>query len=103
MTYIKNQFFYTRKEAIEDTDPVEYAEFLDSINLNKVIRSVQTSSDIIVVLLDDMHERITEVPNINTKTNKVIGTKKKVEVFQTEAYLTGDDKVRFEKLTNIDS
>ena len=72
MSYIKNQFFYTRKEAIEDTDPVEYAEFLDSINLNKVIRSVQTSSDIIVVLLDDMHERITEVPNINTKTNKVI-------------------------------
>jgi hypothetical protein len=24
-------------------------------------------------------------------------------VFQTEAYLTGDYKVRFEKLTNIDS
>ena len=67
-----NQFFYTRKEAIEDTEPVEYAE------------------------------RVTEVPNINTKTNKVIGTKKKVEVFQTEAYLTGDDKIRFEKLTNIE-
>tara|TARA_R110002124_G_scaffold222110_1_gene387540 strand:+ start:3311 stop:3610 length:300 start_codon:yes stop_codon:yes gene_type:complete len=97
-----NQFFYKRKEAIEDTEPVEYAEFTDSINLNKVIRSVQTSSDMRVVLLDDMHERVTEVPNINTKTNKVIGTKKKVEVFQTEAYLTGDDKIRFEKLTNIE-
>ena len=70
MSYIKNQFFYTRKEAIEGTDPVEYTEFLDSINLNKVIRSVQTSPDIIVVLLDDMHERIQEVPNINHKTNK---------------------------------
>ena len=97
-----NQFFYTRKEAIEDTEPVEYAEFTDSINLNKVIRSVQTSSDMRVVLLDDMHERVTEVPNINTKTNKVIGTKKKVEVFQTEAYLHGEDIVRFKKLTNIE-
>ena len=50
-----------------------------------------------------MHERVQEVPNINPKNNKVIGTKKKVQVFQTEAYLTGDDKVRFEKLTNIES
>jgi len=96
-----NQFYYTRKEPIEDTDPVEYAEITDSINVNKIIRSVQTSSDTIVVLLDDMHERITEVPNINTKTNKVIGTKKKVEVFQTEAYLHGEDIIRFKKLTNI--
>jgi hypothetical protein len=97
-----NQFYYTRKEPIEGTDPVEYAEFTDSINVNKIIRSVQTSSDTIVVLLDDMHERVTEVPNINTKTNKVIGTKKKVEVFQTEAYLHGEDIVRFKKLTNIE-
>ena len=62
-----NQFYYTRKEPIEGTDPVEYAEFTDSINVNKVI-----------------------------------GTKKKVEVFQTEAYLHGEDIVRFKKLTNIE-
>ena len=84
-----NQFYYTRKEPIEGTDPVEYAEFTDSINVNKIIRSVQTSSDTIVVLLDDMH-------------NKVIDTKKKGEVFQTEAYLHGEDIVRFKKLTNIE-
>ena len=40
---MKNQFFYTRKEPIQDTDPVEYKEYTDSINLNKVIRSVHTS------------------------------------------------------------
>ena len=102
MSYIRNQFFYTRKEPIEGTDPQEFTEYKDSINLNKVIRSVQMSPDNIVVLLDDMHERVQEVPNINPKNNKVIGTKKKVQVFQTEAYLTGDDKVRFEKLTNIE-
>lgn len=99
---MKNQFYYTRKEAIEGTDPVEYADFLDSINLNKVIRSVQTAGDTVVVLLDDMHERITEVPNINTKNNKVIGTRKKVEVYQTEAYLHGEDIVRFRKVTNTE-
>ncbi len=103
MSYIKNQFFYTRKEPIEGTDPLEFNEYRDSINLNKVIRSVEMSPDTIVVVLDDMHERVQEVPIINPKNNKVIGTKKKFQVFQTEAYLTGDDKERFEKLTNIES
>ena len=103
MSYIKNQFFYTRKEPIEGTDPQEFTEFKDSINLNKVIRSVQMSPDTIVVLLDDMHERIQEVPNINPKNNKVIGTKKKTQVFQTEAYLSGNDVIRFSKLTNIEN
>ena len=51
MSYIKNQFFYTRKEPIEGTDPQEFTEYRDSINLNKVIRSVQMSPDNIVVLL----------------------------------------------------
>lgn len=100
---MKNQFFYTRKEAIQDTDPVEYKEYTDSINLNKVIRSVQMSDGSIVVLLDDMHERVSEVPNINPKNNKVIGTKKKVDVYQTEAYLYGEDIERFKNLTNIES
>lgn len=102
MSYTRNQFFYKRKEAVEGTDPQEFTEFTDSINLDKVIRSVQMSTDTIVVLLDDMHERIQEVPNINPKNNKVIGTKKKTQVFQTEAYLSGEDKERFEKLTNIE-
>ena len=96
-----NQFYYTRKEPIEGTEPVEYAEFTDSINLDKVIRTVQTSTDTIVVLLDDMHERIREVANINPKTNKVSGTKKMTEVYQTEVYLYGEDIERFRNLTNI--
>jgi len=100
---MKNQFFYTRKEPIQDTDPVEYKEYTDSINLNKVIRSVQMNDDTLVVLLDDMHERTTEVPNINVKTNKMVGTKKKVDVYQTEAYLYGEDIERFRKLTNVEN
>jgi len=99
---MKNQFFYTRKEPIQDTDPVEFKEFTDSINVNKVIRSVKMDENTLVILLDDMHERTKEVPNINVKTNKMIGTKKQTEVFQTEVYLTGEDIERFKKLTNIE-
>lgn len=98
---MKNQFFYTRKEPIQDTDPVEFKEFTDSLNVNKIIRSVRMDDDNLVILLDDMHERTKEVPNINTKTNKVIGTKKVTEVYQTEVYLQGEDIQRFELITNI--
>jgi hypothetical protein len=98
---MKNQFFYTRKEPIQDTDPVEYTERVDSINVDKIIRSVQMEDDSIVILLDDMHERIREVANINPKTNKVSGTKKMTEVYQTEVYLYGEDIERFRNLTNI--
>jgi hypothetical protein len=61
------------------------------------------NDDTLVVLLDDMHERTREIPNINPKTNKVVGTKKRVEVFQTEVYLYGEDIERFKKLTNIEN
>lgn len=96
---MRNQFFYTRKEPIQDTDPVEFKEFTDSLNINKVIRSVRMDDENLVVLLDDIHERIKEVPNINTKTNKMIGTKKVTEVFQTEVYLQGKDIERFKEMT----
>ena len=99
---MKNQFFYTRKEAIQDTDPVEFKEFRDSLNISKVIRSVRMDDENLVVLLDDIHERVKEVPNINTKTNKVIGMKKVSEVFQTEAYLQGSDIERFESITKFE-
>ena len=99
---MKNQFFYTRREPIQDTDPVEFKEFTDSLNITKVIRSVRMDDENLVVLLDDIHERVKEVPNINTKTNKMIGMKKVSEVFQTEVYLQGRDIERFESITKFD-
>lgn len=99
---MKNQFFYTRREPIQGTDPVEFKEFTDSLNITKVIRSVRMDDENLVVLLDDIHERVKEVPNINTKTNKMIGMKKVSEVFQTEVYLQGKDIERFESITKFD-
>ncbi len=101
---MRNQFFYTRREPIQDTDPVEFKEFTDSFNVNKIIRSVRMDDENLVVLLDDMHERTrqVEVPQ-KSKNGKPLQpiTKKVTEVFQTEVYLQGKDIERFELITNI--
>jgi fructose-bisphosphate aldolase class 1 len=90
---MRNQFFYTRKEG----DDV----FTDSFNINKVIRTVKVEDDKLLVLLDDLHERTVEMPDISVKTNKVIGTKKQRNTYQSEIYLEGDDIQRFIRLTEI--
>lgn len=88
-----NQFFYTRKEGDK--------EFTDSFNINKVIRTVMLAEDDLLVLMDDIHERTMEQPNIDLKTNKVKGIIRKRDVYQSEIHLTGNDITRFKKLTNI--
>lgn len=92
-TMTTNQFFYTRKEGDK--------EYTDSFNINKVIRTVMLAEDDLLVLLDDIHERVVETPNINVKTNKVIGVTRKRDVYQSEIHLTGEDIANFKKLTNI--
>lgn len=84
-----NQFFYTDNER------------LCSLNVNKIIRSITTDDGSLLVLLDDLHERVIETPNINTKTNKMTGVTRKRDVYQTEIYLKGDDITRFQTLTGI--
>lgn len=88
-----NQFFYTRTEE-ENT-------FSDSFNINKVIRTVTMNDGNLLVLLDDLHERVEETPEINTKTNKVIGTIRKRNTFQSEIYLSQEDALRFKQLTSL--
>lgn len=88
-----NQFFYTRKEGDK--------EFTDSFNVNKVIRTVMLAEDDLLVLMDDIHERTMEQPNIDLKTNKVKGVIRKRDVYQSEIHLSGDDIVRFKNSTNI--
>lgn len=99
---MKNQFFYTRKELKSGTpeNPV-YNEFLDSFNINKVIRSVAIEDGRIMILLDDLHERAQEVPDIDPRTNKVKGVKRQKNTFQSEIYLEGEDVERFYNVTSI--
>ncbi len=99
---MKNQFFYTRKELKSGTpeNPV-YNEFRDSFNINKVIRSVAIEDGRVLVLLDDIHERAQEMPEIDPRSNKVKGIKRQRNTFQSEIYLEGQDVERFYNATAI--
>jgi hypothetical protein len=85
---MSNLFFYTRKDGDKT--------YTDSFNLNKVIRSVQIEDNKVLVLIDDIHERPEDVPEI--KNGKVIGQKRVRNVFQTEINLSDEDITRFHNL-----
>lgn len=72
----------------------------NSFNVNKVIRTVTLEDKSVLVLLDDIHERAVETPNINVKTNKVIGVTRKRDTYQSEIYLRGEDVERFRRATD---
>jgi len=99
---MKNQFFYTRKELKSGTpeNPV-YNVFRDSFNINKVIRSIAIEDGRVLVLIDDLHERAQEVPDIDPRTNKVKGVKRQKNTFQSEIYLEPEDVERFYNTTSI--
>ena len=90
---MKNQFFYTRTEGEKS--------FKDSLNINKVVRTVTLEDGRTLVLLDDLHERSQDVPDIDIKTNKMKGTKRQRDTFQSEIYLNAEDALRFEQLTSL--
>jgi len=97
-----NQFFYTRKELVSGTpENPEFKEFRDSFNINKVVRTITMNDKRTLVLLDDLHERAQEVPDIDPKTNKMRGQKRVKDTFQSEIYLDPADGERFLKLTSI--
>jgi len=98
-----NQFFYTRKEPVQGTDPLEFKEHLDSFNIEKVIRTIIVENGNRLVLLDDIHERSTEVPDVNPKNGQTRGFKRERNTYQTEIYLSPEDSEKFVKLMNIES
>ena len=84
-----NLFFYTRKT---EDDKV----FTDSFNLNKVIRSIQMADNELLIVLDDLHERSEQVPDV--KNGKVVGQKRERNTYQTEIRLYDEDITRFNNL-----
>jgi hypothetical protein len=99
---MRNQFFYTRKEIKSGTpeNPV-YNEFRDSFSLDKVVRSLTIEDERVLVLLDDIHERSQEVPDVDPRTGKPKGVKRQKNTFQSEIYLDPEDAKRFFELTSI--
>jgi hypothetical protein len=101
-TDMQNQFFYTRKELVSGTpENPEFKEYRDSFNINKVIRSITMDDGRIMILLDDLHERAQEVPDVDVKTNKMRGVKRVKNTFQSEIFLDPGDATRFYALTSI--
>ena len=96
---MKNQFFYTRTEAVAGSTDVKTSK--DSFNVNKVVRSITLEDGRTLVLLDDLHERSQDVPDIDMKTNKMKGVKRQRDTFQSEIYLDAADALRFEQLTSL--
>ena len=99
---MKNQFFYTRRELKSGTpeNPV-YNVFRDSFNLNLVIRTVAIEDGRLLVLLNDIHERAQEIPEVDVRTNKVKSVKRQRNTFQSEIYLEPEDVERFYAATNL--
>ena len=85
---MSNLFFYTRK--------VDDKIYTDCFNLNKVIRSMQVDDNKVILVLDDIHERSENVPDV--KNGKVVGSKRERNVFQTEISLFDEDAIRFNNL-----
>jgi len=99
---MQNQFFYTRKELVSGTpENPEFKEFRDSFNVEKVVRTLVIEDGRTLVLLDDLHERAQQVPDVDPKTNKMRGYKIEKNTFQSEIYLDPADVERFVKLTSI--
>lgn len=91
-----NQFIYTRK------DNESGKEAKASFNINKVIRALTQEDGTVLVLLDDLHERSHDVPDVDIKTNKMKGVKRQRDVFQSEITLNATDGERFFNLLNIE-
>lgn len=90
---MKNQFFYTA--IIGDK------EYIASLNVNKVIRTLENDKAGLIVILDDFNERVTQQPDIDVKTNKMKGFKNVRETVQSEIELNAEDTERFIKLFEI--
>jgi hypothetical protein len=91
---MKNQFFY--KATIGDK------EYLASLNINKVIRTLGNDEGGLIVILDDFNERVTQQPDIDIRTNKMKGYKSVRETVQSEILLNAEDAQRFINITEYE-
>lgn len=96
---MNTQFIYNRRVPVEGSTETTLVQ--DSFNITKVIRTMTIEDNKLMVLLDDLHERVQEVPEINPKTGKVGGMRRERNTFQSEIYLDKEDGARFLKLTGI--
>lgn len=89
---MSNLFFY--KSKLNETD--KNTERVDFFNVDKVIRGVSLEDGGMLVLLDDIHERIEKIPMTSNKGN-IINYRTQKGTYQSEIVLSKDDAERFLK------
>lgn len=93
-----SQFFYTRKEPRApqpgDTGLV-YNYFIDSFNMNSVVRSYEYEKGKLLVMLNDGHEESREVDNPTPLKKGQQPERRRVWVV-SEIHLEGYDVTRFQ-------
>ena len=102
MNVSRNQFFYVRTETKTVGEQQVETDYFDSFNVEKVIRSITLEDGQLLVLLDDMHERMRNVDVYNHKGVKT-GVKREKTVYQSEIYLKPGDAKRFRDITAIEA
>ena len=90
---MQNQFFYTAT--------IGEKQYKASLNINKVIRTLENDEGGLIVILDDFNERVTQQPDIDIKTNKMKGYKSVRETVQSEIVLNEEDATRFINLFEL--
>jgi hypothetical protein len=65
------------------------------------VRSITIEDGRLLILLDDLHERAQEVPDLDPKTNKMKGYKRVKNTFQSEIYLEPADAIKFYAVTSV--
>jgi hypothetical protein len=90
---MQNQFFYTAT--------IGEKQYKASLNINKVIRTLENDEGELIVILDDFNERVTQQPDIDLKTNKMKGYKNVRETVQSEILLNVLDAERFINLFEL--
>lgn len=97
---MKHMFFYSRVQSVEGQEG-QFKTFTDSFNVDKVIRTLEADNNELLVLLDDLHQRLQEIPVYN-KTGKQTATKQVMNTFQSEITLSKEDSLRFKQISNIE-
>ena len=99
---MKQLFWYTRKTPVaknETTGELIFKEYKDAFSVEHVLRVSEMEDGTMLVLLNDIHNRISEMP-IKNKRDEVIGTKNQTLTVQSEIVLEKIDAERFIKVTS---
>jgi hypothetical protein len=101
---MRNQFFYTLEYTITPaagapagTKPVVKTR-MASFNIDKVIRSMETEDNKLIVILDDFHEETRQSVVNNMKGKPIV--KMETQMLQSEIHLNEKDKLRFRRATS---